>query len=101
AFDILDGQPGSLAGFRIGTYGAARFARAVDPTTGEASNRQGFCSSLQAWADHFGLPFDAVRFTLLANPSRITPTSGLAESDGGIEQTTYGAYPVTLSKHAV
>jgi hypothetical protein len=98
AFDILDGQPGSLAGFRIGTFGAPRFARAVDPTVGEVSNRQGFCSSLQDWADHFGLPFDAVRFTLLVNPSRITPTSGLAESDGDTDKTMYAADLVRLCK---
>jgi hypothetical protein len=89
AFDVLDGQPGSLAGFRIGTFGASHYARAMDPTVGDVSNRQGFCKSLQAWADHFGLPFDAVRFTLLFNPSRIAPTSALAASDGEIDRTMF------------
>lgn len=89
AFDVLDAQSGSLAGFRIGSFGAARFARPVDPTVGEVSNRQGLCASLQNWADHFGLPFDAIRFTLLLNPSRIAPTSGLAQSDGDTDKTMY------------
>ncbi|MBR1210954.1 hypothetical protein [Bradyrhizobium sp. JYMT SZCCT0180] len=89
AFDVSDAQPGSLAGFRIGAFGAPSFARPVDPTGGEVSNRQGLCTSLQNWADHFGLPFDAIRYTLLLNPSRITPTSGLAQSDGSTDKTMY------------
>lgn len=89
AFDVLDGQPGSLAGFRIGAFGAAGFARAVDPTGGEVSIRQTFCASLQNWADHFGLPFDAVHFTLLLNPGRITPNRSSTPSDGEIVKTMY------------
>ena len=89
AFDVLDGQPGSLAGFRIGTFGASGFARAVDPTVGEVIIRQGFCASLQNWIDHFGLPFDAVRFTLLLDPTRITPNAGSAQSDGSTDKTMY------------
>jgi hypothetical protein len=89
AFDVLDGQPGSLAGFRIGAFGAANFARAVDPTSGEVSIRQTFCASLQNWADHFGLPFDAVRFTLLLNPGRIAPNRSSTPSDGEIVKTMY------------
>jgi hypothetical protein len=91
AFDVLDGQPGSLAGFSIGAFGANGFARAVDPTDGEISIRQTFCASLQNWTDHFGLPFDAVRFTLLLDPSRIAPNRGLPESDGEIAKTMYSA----------
>jgi hypothetical protein len=91
AFDVLGGQPGSLAGFRIGAFGATGFARAVDPTEGEVSIRQTFCASLQNWADHFGLPFDAIRFTLLLNPGRIAPNRGSPESDGEIAKTMYAA----------
>lgn len=98
AFDVLDGQPGSLAGFRIGTFGSSHFAHAVDPTVGEVSNRQGFCKSLQNWADHFGLPFEAIRFTLLLNPSRIAPTSGQAQSDGDTDKTMYAGDLIRLCK---
>ncbi|HEV7879930.1 MAG TPA: hypothetical protein VGP39_17865, partial [Bradyrhizobium sp.] len=91
AFDVLGGQPGSLAGFRIGAFGATGFARAVDPTEGEVSIRQTFCASLQNWADHFGLPFDAVRFTLLLNPSRIAPNPSSTPSDGEIVKTVSSA----------
>ena len=98
AFDVFDGQPGSLAGFRIGTFGSSHFAHAVDPTVGEVSNRQGFCKSLQNWADHFGLRFDAIRFTLLLNPSRIAPTSGLALSDGDTDKTMYAGDLTRLCK---
>jgi len=100
AFDVLDGQPGSLAGFRIGTFGANSFARAVDPTAGDGNNHQGFCTSLQNWADHFGLPFDAIRFTLLLNPSRIAPTSGLAQSDGDTDKTMYAGDLARLCRRA-
>jgi hypothetical protein len=100
AFDVLDGQPGSLAGFRIGTFGANSFARAADPTAGDGNNHQGFCTSLQNWADHFGLPFDAIRFTLLLNPSRIAPTSGLTQSDGDTDKTMYAGDLVRLCKRA-
>jgi hypothetical protein len=91
AFDVADVPPGSLAGFRIGAFGASGFARALDPAEGEVSIRQAFCSSLQNWADHFGLAFDAVRFTLLLNPSRITPGSGAPQSDGGSDRVFYGS----------
>jgi hypothetical protein len=87
AFDVRDGQPGSLAGFRIGAFGATGFARAVDPTDGEVSIRQTFCASLQNWIDLFGLPLDAVRFTLLLNPSQIAPNQDSTESDGAIIKT--------------
>jgi hypothetical protein len=91
AFDVLGGQPGSLAGFRIGAFGATGFARAMDPTDGEVSNRQTFCASLQNWTDHFGLPSDAVRFTLVLNPSRIAPNRSSTPSDGEIVKTLYSA----------
>ncbi|HEV7877912.1 hypothetical protein [Bradyrhizobium sp.] len=91
AFDVLGGQPGSLAGFRIGAFGGVDFARAVDPTEGEASIRQTFCASLQSWADHFGLPFDAARFTLLLNPGQIAPNRSSTLSDGEIVKTMYSA----------
>ena len=98
AFDVIDAQPGALAGFRIGTFGASHYARAVDPTTGEVSNRQGLCKSLQNWADHFGLPFDAIRFTLLYNPSRIAPTSALASSDGETGKTMFSGELTRMCK---
>jgi hypothetical protein len=98
AFDVVDAQPGALAGFRIGTFGASSYARAVDPTTGEVSNRQGLCRSLQTWADHFGLPFDALRFTLLYNPSRVAPTTGLASSDGVTDKTMFSGELVRMCK---
>jgi hypothetical protein len=91
AFDVLGGQPGSLAGFRIGAFGGVDFARAVDPTEGEVSIRQTFCASLQSWADHFGLPFDAVRFILLLNPGQIAPNRSSTLSDGEIVKTMSSA----------
>lgn len=36
-FDIVDGQKGSLAGFRIAAFGATNVMRAIDPTKGEVS----------------------------------------------------------------
>lgn len=91
AFDVLGGQPGSLAGFRIGAFGATGFARAADPTGDEVSTRQTFCASLQNWTDHFGLPSDAVRFTLVVNPGRIAPNRSSTPSDGEIVKTLSGA----------
>jgi hypothetical protein len=82
AFDVLNGQPGSLAGFRIGSFGATDTARAVDPTDGEISNRTRFCATAQKWADHFGLPFSAVRFALVRNPTQISIRSRKPVSDG-------------------
>jgi hypothetical protein len=84
AFDVLNGQPGTLAGFRIGSFGATDIARAVDPTEGEVSNRTTFCAAAQKWADHFGLPFSAVRFALVRNPSQISIRSRKPVSDGNI-----------------
>jgi hypothetical protein len=84
AFDVLDGQRGSLAGFRIGSFGATDIARAVDPTEGEISNRMTFCASAQKWADHFALPFSAVRFALVRNPGQISIRSRKPVSDGTI-----------------
>jgi hypothetical protein len=84
AFDVLNGQPASLAGFRIGTFGATDIARAVDPTEGEVSNRTTFCAAAQKWADHFGLPFSAVRFALVRNPGQISIRSRKPVSDGNI-----------------
>jgi hypothetical protein len=83
-FDILNGQPGSLAGFRIGSFGATDTARAVDPTEGEVSNRTTFCRTAQKWADHFGLPFSAVRFALVRNASQISIRRRNPVSDGNI-----------------
>lgn len=90
AFDVRDGQPGSLAGFRIGAFGATDFNRAIDPSDGELSNRTSFCASVQNWTDYFGVPFDAARFTLLFNPTSITPGSGAVINDGEIAKTLYG-----------
>jgi hypothetical protein len=84
AFDVLNGQPGTLAGFRIGSFGATNTARAVDPTEGEVSNRMTFCAAAQKWADHFGLPFSAVRFALVRNPTQISIRSRNPVSDGNI-----------------
>jgi hypothetical protein len=84
AFDVLNGQRGSLAGFRIGSFGATGIARAVDPTEGEVSNRTTFCATAQKWADHFGLPFSAIRFALVRNPSQISIRHRKPVSDGNI-----------------
>ena len=87
AFDIVNGQPGTLAGFRIGAFGAAYIARAVDPSEGEISNRMMFCATAQRWADHFGAPFSAVRFALVRNPNQISIRSRNPVSDGTIANT--------------
>jgi len=87
AFDVRDGRPGTVAGFRIGSFGATDIMRAQDPTDGEVSNRTMFCAAAQQWADHFGLPFSAVRFTLLLNPSRIALRDRQPVSDGSIVTT--------------
>jgi hypothetical protein len=87
AFDVADGQPGSLAGFRIGVFGFGEVARAVDPTKGEVSIPQTFCASVQTWVQHFGVFFDAARFTLLLNPTRVAPRPGVIASDGEIAKT--------------
>jgi hypothetical protein len=84
SFDVLNGQRGSLAGFRIGSFGANDVARAVDPTQGEVSNRTRFCATAQTWADHFGLPFSALRFALVRNASQIAIRSRKPVSDGNI-----------------
>jgi hypothetical protein len=84
AFDVLDGQPGTIAGFRIGSFGATEIMRAADPAEGDVSNRTTFCAASQKWADHFGLPLSTVRFALLLNPSRISLRRRQPVSDGGI-----------------
>ena len=90
AFDIADGQPGSLAGFRIGAFGATDLMRAADPTQGEVSIRHTFCKSVQTWVDHFGIAFNTARFTLLLNPTRVAPRAGVPSSDGEIAKTMFG-----------
>jgi hypothetical protein len=91
AFDVAGVPPGSLAGFRIGAFGAREVARALDPTRGEISIRQTLCASLQAWADLFGLPFEDVRFTLLLEPTRVATQDGLPRSDGEVSRSFFPA----------
>jgi hypothetical protein len=84
AFDVRDGQPGTIAGFRIGSFGATEIMRASDPNDGDVSNRTTFCAAAQKWADHFGLSFGAVRFALLRDPSRISLGQRQPFGDGSI-----------------
>jgi hypothetical protein len=91
AFDIVDGRPGSLAGFRIGVFGSTGFIHETNPERGDISNRDTFCSSVQKWVDHFGITLDRARFTVLLNPTSIAPRLGAPLSDGEIAATRFGS----------
>jgi hypothetical protein len=98
AFDVADGQPGTLAGFRIGMFGAKSVMHPADPTQGQVSNRQTFCSSVERWTYHFGIPFSRSQFTLLLNPTTIAPRSGVPRSDGEVAKNLFSQDIVWLCR---
>jgi len=105
AFDIVDGQRGSLAGFRIAAFGATdAIMHAADPTDALELKRGGpgllhtFCASVRTWSEYFALGPGAAGFTLLLNPTRVTPRAGVPLSDGDIAKNMTGSEILEMCK---
>ena len=82
AFDIANGYPGLLAGFRIGSFGAGNTTRPLDMLDGRSGGVRRFCAALAQWTSHFGLkPFDTTA-TVVENPTAIRVTPGGVAHDG-------------------
>ncbi len=91
SFDIANGLPGSLAGFRIGVFGAARYVRPVEIADGSRSAGRELCSSAVIWARYFGIDLARTRFTLISDPATITVDPGAIQTDGSTVRIIDGA----------
>lgn len=80
-------EPGTIAGFRIGAFGASRNAYPIDPVDETRANLVRFCTAMQHWGDHFGVEFDRMEYVLLTNPTAVTLDAEGANGGGRV-----GAY---------
>ncbi|MFH6786465.1 MULTISPECIES: hypothetical protein [Methylobacterium] len=82
AFDLAQGRPGLLAGFRALPYGAAEVAPVLDPVRSGPETLRDFCAALRLWAVQYGLPPGRTRYTLIENPTRIALAGEAVQTDG-------------------
>ena len=82
-------EPGTMSGFRIGAFGAARNAYPVDPVDETGANRKRFCDSLMLWGRHFSVEIDRMEYVLLTNPTSVS-ISDQTTMGGGRFGTHYG-----------
>jgi hypothetical protein len=81
-FDIANGYPGLLAGFRIESFGASNTTRPLDILESASPGARRYCAALALWSAHFGVkPFDTSA-TFVENPTSIRVTSGGVAHDG-------------------
>ena len=81
-FDIANGRPGMLAGYRIAAFGARDTASASSPLQADQRLRYNLCRSLLAWTAHFGTTFSQTAFALITDPSKIGSSNGSVTTDG-------------------
>lgn len=81
-FDIANGRPGMLAGYRIAAFGARDTASASSPLQADQRLRYSLCRSLQAWITHFGTAFSQTSFALITDPAKIGSSNGSVTTDG-------------------
>jgi len=81
-FDIANGYPGMLAGFRIASFGASDTAQVSDTRSSESGNVQRYCAALTVWAQHFGLRVADISATFLENPTSIRVSDRGVIQDG-------------------
>ena len=96
-FDVSNGRPNLLAGFRIGAFGARETARAVDPFHADQRRQRALCNSVRLWSEHFGVTTTQVTFALIANPTRIA-LDGTIVSDGQLRRSWTGTWLNSLCK---
>ena len=70
-FDVANGHPGLLAGFRIASFGGGDTAQVSDTLSTESGNVRRYCAALAQWAQHFGLRVADISATFLENPTSI------------------------------
>src|SRR5262245_20450914 len=81
-FDIVNGRPGMLAGYRIAAFGARNTASAHSPLDADQRRRHNLCMSLQAWTGHFGITVSQTAFALVTDASKIGSSNGSITTDG-------------------
>ena len=81
-FDIANGYPGLLAGFRIASFGAVDTAQVADALSGESGDVRRYCAALTQWAQHFGLRLSDMSATFVENPTRIRVSDRGVGHDG-------------------
>jgi hypothetical protein len=81
-FDIVNGRPGMLAGYRIAAFGARNTATARSPLQSDQRLRYNLCRSLQAWTAHFGTAFSQTSVALITDPTKIGSSNGSVTTDG-------------------
>jgi hypothetical protein len=81
-FDIANGRPGMLAGYRIAAFGARDTASAGSPLQDDQRRRYNLCRSLQAWTAHFGTSVSHTAFALVTDPTNIGSSNGAITTDG-------------------
>jgi hypothetical protein len=91
-FDIVNGRPNLIAGFRIRAFGARDTARAADPFHADPAARRALCQSVRAWSEHFGLAMTQVTFRLIANASGDGTDPRAFLSDGDEQRTWTGPW---------
>jgi hypothetical protein len=89
-FDIVNGRPNLIAGFRIRAFGARDTARAADPSHADPAARRAFCQSVRAWSEHFGLAVTQVTFRLIAGATGDGIDLRAFLSDGDEQRTWTG-----------
>jgi hypothetical protein len=92
SFDIVEGRPNLIAGFRIRAFGARAGARAVDPGRLDHAALREWCSAIKLWTGHFAVTASQVEFAVLANPTKVSGRNGTVASDGswGVVRTGAG-----------
>lgn len=70
-FDIANGYPGLLAGFRVASFGAESTMQVRDALVTETGDVRRYCASLEMWAAHFGVQLGDVGVTFIDGPTSI------------------------------
>ena len=97
-FDVVNGRPNLLAGFRVAAFGAREPARAIDPFHADRRGRDAVCSSVRLWTEHFAVTAAQVTFSMIANPTRVSATGGAIASDGQLRRAWTGSWIESLCK---
>ncbi|MGY2049507.1 hypothetical protein [Methylobacterium sp. JK268] len=82
AFDLPEGRPDLLAGFRSAAFGAAEVAPLLPPSRFGRETLRGFCGALRLWAGRYGLGLERLRYTLFENAGQIRLDGHRIRSDG-------------------
>ncbi|WP_026191065.1 hypothetical protein [Methylobacterium sp. WSM2598] len=82
AFDLAQGRPDLLAGFRSAAFGTGEIAPLLGPVRFGRQTLARFCGALRLWSGRYGLALERLRYTLIENAGQVRLEGDRVRSDG-------------------